>query len=71
MIGEEVRDRIDEEYKIMDKLILDGMKDRNLFVLNPNVEAVWERVFQLRNQCPHKYDSNGQCIYCDAQKPQQ
>jgi len=70
MTGEEIRDRVDEEYKIMDKLVLDGMKANNLFILNPNVENCWNRIFQIRSQCPHKYDSKGQCIYCDAQKPQ-
>ena len=69
MTGEAIRDRIDEEYKIMDKIVLDGMKANNLFILNPNVEAVWNRIFQIRTQCPHKYDSEGHCIYCDAQQP--
>jgi hypothetical protein len=36
----------------------------NFFALNNSVREILKEVEELQNQCPHKWDEDGFCIYC-------
>ena len=58
MNGPEIRERIDKNNKKIQTAL-------NKFVLTDEINQLMKENTNLRANCPHKYDADGFCIYCD------
>lgn len=61
MNGNEIREQIDKNNeKIKSKL--------DNFVLTNEIKKILALNEELRNSCPHEFNDDGICIYCDGFK---
>ena len=58
MSGPEIREQIDRNNKKIQAAL-------NKFVLTDEINQLMKENANLRAECPHKYSTNGFCIYCD------
>lgn len=63
MKPEEIKQEIDILYDSIEEAM-----SRGIFVLNPEIAKTYERIEELQNQCPHKFDAKGYCEYCYGSK---
>lgn len=60
MSGNEIKEKIESNNKLIEDF------KPVAFTLNRQIEAALEENRHLRSICPHSYDKNGYCIYCDS-----
>lgn len=58
MLGIEIKEKIDQNNRCIEKLITPSV-----FTLNNTVKKLLEENEKLQQQCPHEY-KNGYCVYC-------
>ena len=58
MNGPETREKIDRNNKKIQSAL-------NKFVLTDEINQLMKENASLRATCPHKYNDEGFCIYCD------
>ena len=58
MNGPEIRERIDRNNKKIQNAL-------NKFVLTDEINQLMKENANLRAGCPHQYNADGFCIYCD------
>lgn len=62
MIGIDIKNKIDENNKIIESLLTP-----NVFTLNNTVSQLLKENKQLQEQCQHEF-RDGYCIYCYKEK---
>lgn len=62
MTGEEIKDKMTENFSLIEQL-----SDPTTFVLNTAIAKLMEDNRQLAKMCPHKFE-NGFCIYCSTKE---
>lgn len=59
MSGNEIRIKIDENNKVIREKL-------DTFILTDEIKKLLAENEELRKTCPHEFDNNGICIYCDG-----
>ena len=59
MSGNEIRIKIDENNKVIREKL-------DTFILTDEIKKMLAENDELRKICPHEFDTNGVCIYCDG-----
>lgn len=59
MTGEEIKVRLEENNKKIEEIL-----KTDTFTLNHDIVNLMTINDELRESCPHEYNSNGICIYC-------
>lgn len=49
------------------KAQLEDLVDPTTFVLNPKAQEVMNEIYELQEECPHKF-ANGECKYCGKEE---
>ena len=63
MTGEEIKVRLEENNKKIEEIL-----KADTFILNHDIVNLMTLNDELRESCPHEYNSNGICKYCLAEK---
>lgn len=63
MTKEEIREKIDSNYAIIQESLI-----KETFVLNSTISDLLAENEELRKRCPHEFGENGTCIYCDLEE---
>ena len=63
MTGEEIKVRLEENNKKIEEIL-----KTDTFILNHDIVNLMTLNDELRDACPHEYNSNGICKYCLAEK---
>lgn len=63
MTGEEIKARLEENNKKIEEIL-----KADTFILNHDIVNLMAINDELREACPHEYNSNGICKYCLAEK---
>ena len=59
MTGKEIKNRLEENNKKIEEIL-----KTDTFTLNHDIVNLMTINDELRDACPHEYNSNGICIYC-------
>lgn len=62
MTKEEIREKINSNYAIIQESLI-----KETFVLNSTISDLLDENEELRKRCPHEFDEDGTCIYCDLE----
>ena len=63
MTGEEIKNRLEENNRKIEEIL-----KTDTFTLNHDIVNLMAINDELRDACPHEYNSNGICIYCLTEK---
>lgn len=61
--GLHIKEKIDYNNKLLERLI-----QPNIFTLNNTVAEILTENAALQQECPHRYDEDGFCIFCYKMK---
>jgi hypothetical protein len=59
MKGMQIKALIDERNRQIKEIMTP-----NFYALNNGIRELLKEIEELQKQCPHKYDEDGFCIYC-------
>ena len=63
MTGEEIKNRLEENNKMIEEIL-----KTDTFTLYYDIVNFMTINDELRDACPHEFNSNGICIYCLTEK---
>ena len=66
MTGEQIKLRIEELNHQIREMIMPSF-----YTLNNGVGALIDEIKSLQEKCPHEWDEDGFCIYCNLIKPEE
>ena len=66
MTGEQIKLRIEELNSQIREMVMP-----NFFTLNKKVTSLMNEIKDLQKECPHEWDEDGFCIYCNLIKPEE
>ena len=66
MTGEQIKLRIEEINHQIREMIMPSF-----YTLNNGVTILMNEIKDLQKECPHEWDENGFCIYCNLVKPEE
>ena len=65
MTGEQIKLRIEEINHQIREMIMPSF-----YTLNNGVTILMDEIKDLQKNCPHEWDKDGFCIYCNLIKPE-
>ena len=66
MTGEQIKLRIEELNHQIREMIMPSF-----YTLNNGVTILMDEIKDLQKECPHEWDEDGFCIYCNLIKPKE
>ena len=63
MTGEQIKLEIEQRNHQIREMILPSF-----YTLNNGVQALMDEIKDLQSQCPHEWDEDGFCVYCNKIK---
>lgn len=66
MTGEQIKLKIEEINHQIRELIMPSF-----YTLNNGITVLMDEIKDLQKNCPHEWDEDGFCIYCNLIKPEE